>query len=104
VAWALLVELSRRLREADGKIFGIITLDVPGRICRLLIESASPGDGRTIEKPLTHQTIAQMIGASRETVSRAMREFQDNGWISVERRRITLRDLDALKQRSRARL
>jgi CRP/FNR family cyclic AMP-dependent transcriptional regulator len=104
VAWALLVELSRRLREADGKIGGLVLLDVPGRICRLLIDSASPGDGRTIEKPLTHQTIAQMIGASRETVSRAMREFQDSGWISVERRRITLRDLDALKQRSRARL
>ena len=35
----------------------------------------------TIEKPLTHQTIAQMIGASRETVSRAMKDFQDANWV-----------------------
>ena len=37
-----------------------------------------------IEKSLTHQTIAQMIGASRETVSRAMKDFQDAGWITVD--------------------
>jgi len=103
VAWALLVELSRRLREADGKIGGLVLLDVPGRICRLLLDTAAVGDGTNIDRPLTHQTIAQMIGASRETVSRAMREFQDSGWISVERRRISLRDVDALKKRSRAR-
>jgi CRP/FNR family cyclic AMP-dependent transcriptional regulator len=102
VAWALLVELSRRLRLADGKIGGLVLLDVPGRIARLLLDHLADGSV-TIDKPLTHQTIAQMIGASRETVSRAMREFQDLGWISVERRRISLTDLESLKRRARAR-
>src|SRR5208283_1023144 len=37
VAWALLTELSRRLRRADGKIGGLVLLDVPGRIARLLL-------------------------------------------------------------------
>src|SRR5512133_694623 len=74
VAWALLTELSRRLRRADVKIGGLVLLDV-----------ADEAGSNAIERPLTHQTIAQMIGASRETVSRAMKEFQDAGLITVER-------------------
>jgi CRP/FNR family cyclic AMP-dependent transcriptional regulator len=104
VAWALLSELSRRLRVADGKIGGLVLLDVPGRIARLLLDFAAAGESSTIEKPLTHQTIAQMIGASRETVSRAMRDFQDEGWIQVERRRITLSNQEALKNRAQVRV
>jgi len=103
VAWSLLMELSRRLRRADEKIGGLVLLDVPGRIARLLLDMAEEGGGPAIEKALTHQTIAQMIGASRETVSRAMKEFQDSGWISVERRRITLANMPALEQRAQVR-
>jgi CRP-like cAMP-binding protein len=91
------------LRRADGKIGGLVLLDVPGRIARLLLDFAEEAGGGTIDKPLTHQTIAQMIGASRETVSRAMREFQDAGWIGVERRRISVTDRAALLARAQAR-
>ena len=116
VAWALLSELSRRLRRADGKIGGLVLLDVPGRIAQLLLDVAeetgapnattSNGTGphsTAIDKPLTHQMIAQMIGASRETVSRTMREFQDGGLIDVKRRRITIRDRSKLAARAQAR-
>lgn len=104
VAWALLTELSRRLRRADVKIGGLVLLDVPGRIARLLLDLADESSSEQIEKPLTHQTIAQMIGASRETVSRAMKEFQDAGLIRVERRRISIGDRDALEKRSQVRM
>ncbi|HEX3865149.1 MAG TPA: Crp/Fnr family transcriptional regulator, partial [Gemmatimonadaceae bacterium] len=104
IAWSLLTELSRRLRRADDKIGGLVLLDVPGRIARLLLDLAEESGKSTIEKALTHQTIAQMIGASRETVSRAMKEFQDANWVTVERRRITLADRPALEQRAQARL
>ena len=104
VAWALLTELSRRLRAADGKIGGLVLLDVPGRIARLLLDFGEHAAGHLIDKPLTHQTIANMIGASRETVSRTMREFQDMGWVKVERRRIALADLEALRKRSQVRV
>jgi CRP-like cAMP-binding protein len=104
VAWALLGELSRRLRRADEKIGGLVLLDVPGRIARLLLDLADESGGSTIEKRLTHQTIAQMIGASRETVSRAMKDFQEANWVSIERRRITLADRPALEQRAQAKL
>ena len=104
VAWALLTELSRRLRRADVKIGGLVLLDVPGRIARLLLDLANESGTNAIDKPLTHQTIAQMIGASRETVSRAMKEFQDAGLITVERRRIAVGDREALEKRSQVRM
>jgi CRP/FNR family cyclic AMP-dependent transcriptional regulator len=104
VGWALLTELSRRLRRADVKIGGLVLLDVPGRIARLLLDLADETGSATIEKPLTHQTIAQMIGASRETVSRAMKEFQDSGLIKVERRKIAVGNREALEKRSQVRM
>jgi CRP-like cAMP-binding protein len=104
VAWALLTELSRRLRRADQKIGGLVLLDVPGRISRLLLDLSAESESATIEKPLTHQTIAQMIGASRETVSRAMKEFQEEGLIRVERRRIAVANRDALEKRAQIRM
>lgn len=103
VAWSLLTELSRRLRRADGKIGSLVLLDVPGRIARMLLDTADEAGTEHIEKPLTHQTIAHLIGASRETVSRAMREFQDSGWIATDRRRIQLTNRAALQQRAQQR-
>ena len=104
VAWALLQELSKRLRRADEKIGGLVLLDVPGRIARLLLDLAQEGGGPLIDKVLTHQTIAQMIGASRETVSRSMKDFQENGLIRVERRRIAVADQAALEKRAQVRV
>ena len=103
VAWSLLTELSRRLRRADDKIGSLVLLDVPGRIARMLLDAADEGGSEMIDKPLTHQTIAHVIGASRETVSRAMRDFQDSGWVTTERRRIRLTDRAALEKRAQQR-
>lgn len=104
VAWALLVELSRRLRRADEQIARLALLDVDGRIARLVLDAANEGDGVRIEKRLTHQTIAQMIGASRETVSRALRDFQQRGLIDVRQRQIRIVDRPALERLAQIRL
>ena len=96
VAISLLKEISRRLRRADEKIGGLVLLDVPGRIARLLVDLSDQGGTTTIDKPLTHQTIAQMIGSSRETVSRTMRNLVERGIIQVTRKEITLRDRRSL--------
>jgi len=104
VAWAMLIELSRRLRRADEKIGSLVLLDVPGRIARVILDAAEEAGSEEIEKPLTHQTIAHVIGASRETVSRAMREFVEAGWITTEKRRIKITDRPALERRSQQRL
>ena len=104
VAWALLQELSRRLRRADEQIGRLVLLDVDGRIARLLLDAAGESGGTVIEKRLTHQTIAQMIGASRETVSRAMRDFQDRGLIDVQRRQISVANREGLEALARVKV
>ena len=101
VAIALLRELSRRLRRADDQIGSLVLLDVNGRVAELLVRLAEEEGGDRITRKLTHATIAQMIGSSRETVSRTMRELQDRGLIAVTRQDITLTDRAGLQSLSR---
>ena len=65
-------------------------------MARLLLDLADEGGGPKITRRLTHHTIAQMIGSSRETVSRAMRELVERGLIETSRREIAIRDRDGL--------
>jgi CRP/FNR family cyclic AMP-dependent transcriptional regulator len=97
IALALLRELSRRLRRVDEKVGSLVLLDVNGRVAQLLLELADEEGGERITRKLTHHTIAQMIGSSRETVSRTMRELVDKGLIEVSRKDIVIRDRGALE-------
>ncbi len=97
LALALLRELTRRLRRADEKVGSLVLLDVNGRVARLLLDMAEEEGGDRISRRLTHHTIAQMIGSSRETVSRTMRELTDKGFIDVTRKDILLRDRAGLE-------
>ncbi len=97
VALELLRVLVQRLRRADEKIGGLVLLDVNGRVAQLLLNLAEESGGPKITRKLTHHTLAQMIGSSRETVSRAMRELVERGLIDVSRREITIKDHDALR-------
>ena len=67
-------------------------LDVNGRVASLLLRMAEEEGGDRITRRLTHHTIAQMIGSSRETVSRTMRALVDRGVLDVSRRQIVLKD------------
>ena len=85
--------LVKRLREADKKIGSLALMDVYGRVARLLLETAETIDGqKVITKKLTKRDIAKMIGASREMVSRVMKELQTSGRIEVRAGEILLRD------------
>lgn len=98
IAVALLKELTRRLRRADEKVGSLVLLDVHGRVARLLLDMAEEEGGDRIARRLTHHTIAQMIGSSRETVSRTMRDLVEKGHIVVDRKDIVIRDRPALEQ------
>jgi CRP/FNR family cyclic AMP-dependent transcriptional regulator len=77
--------LVKRLREADKKIGSLALMDVYGRVARLLMEMAETVDGqRVVVKKLPKQDIAKMIGASREMVSRVMKDLQTSGHIEVK--------------------
>src|SRR5258708_12411283 len=91
IGLALLKELSRRLRRVDEKVGSLVLLDVNGRVAQLLLELADEEGGERITRRLTHHTIAQMIGSSRETVSRTMRDLVDKGLIHISRKDITIK-------------
>ncbi|HEV8355339.1 MAG TPA: Crp/Fnr family transcriptional regulator [Gemmatimonadales bacterium] len=100
LAISLLRELSRRLRRADDTIASLMLLDVNGRVAHLLLELAREegGDsGTRVTRRLTHAAIGQMVGASRETVSRTMRNLVLRSVIAVTRREISLLDPQALR-------
>jgi CRP/FNR family cyclic AMP-dependent transcriptional regulator len=103
VSLTLLRVLVQRLRRADEKIGSLVLLDVNGRVAQLLLDLGEESGGPRITRKLTHHTIAQMIGSSRETVSRAMRELVERGHIAVSRREITILDHDALRAMTGAR-
>ena len=93
MASALLRGLVKRLREADQKIGSLALMDVYGRVARLLLEMADTVDGhKVVTKRLPKQDIAKMIGASREMVSRVMKDLQKSGYIEVRAGSIFLRD------------
>ena len=85
--------LVQRLREADRKIGSLALMDVYGRVARLLLEMAEDVDGeKVVVNKLSKQDIAKMIGASREMVSRVMKDLQLGGYLEVRGRSIVLRD------------
>ena len=93
MAQAVMRGLVRRLREADRKIGSLALLDVYGRVARLLLDMSEDVNGeKVITKRLPKQDIAKMIGASREMVSRVMKDLQMGGYIEVRGSAIVLRD------------
>ena len=91
--------LVKRLREADQKIGSLALMDVYGRVARLLLQLADDVDGeKVVVKKLSKQDIAKMIGASREMVSRVMKDLELGGYIEVRGRSIVLRENILLAQ------
>jgi CRP/FNR family cyclic AMP-dependent transcriptional regulator len=85
--------LVKRLRQADRKIESLALIDVFGRVARLLLDMAEIRDGRkVVSRHITRQEIARTIGASREMVSRVMRDLQVQGLIEETDGCIWLRD------------
>jgi CRP/FNR family transcriptional regulator, cyclic AMP receptor protein len=99
MSMAVMRGLVRRLREADRKIGSLALLDVYGRVARLLLDMADTVDGeKIVTKRLPKQDIAKMIGASREMVSRVMKDLQMGGYIEMRGSNIVLRDTIVLPE------
>lgn len=85
MAYAVMQGLVRRLRHADQKIGSLALMGVYGRVANVLLEFAtSDGDNRlVIRDKMSRQDIAKMVGASREMVSRVMKDFEEQGFIET---------------------
>src|SRR6187401_3131989 len=93
--------LVKRLREADRKIESLALIDVYGRVARLLIDMAKLIDGKwVVEHAPPKQEIARMIGASREMVSRVVKDLHHKGLIRAEKRKIYVLDRNSMHRRS----
>ncbi len=85
VAQKLMQVLVRRLREADRKIESLALLDVYGRVARVLLDMSVELDGRrVVQKKISKQDMARMVGASREMVSKVMRDLELDAYIVFE--------------------
>lgn len=78
----IMKSLVQRLRHADRKIESLALMDVYGRVARLLLDMAETVNGQqVVVRKISKQDIAKMIGASREMVSRVMKDLQTQGLI-----------------------
>jgi CRP-like cAMP-binding protein len=86
MAYAVMRGLVQRLRHADRKIESLALMDVYGRVARALLEFAvETGDGEMlIREKISRQDIAKMVGASREMVSRVMKDLEERGFIQTQ--------------------
>jgi len=90
IAVGLLRALCHRLRQADSRISALTLLDVPQRVAHVLLELADDNDGTLITQPVTHRFLAQLVGTSRETVSRTMSQLAEDGVIAVTRENVAV--------------
>ena len=95
VALQVMVSLAKRLREAADDLEAVQGLDVMGRLCRALLEMDAGGD--TLQ--LTHQDLADRIGATRESVTRALGSLRKTGLIRTSGHALVLLDPAALRRR-----
>jgi len=91
----ILSYLSRRLREADEQIRSLAMFDIYGRIAQCLLRLGNDqgkriGGNLVIYNRPSFQELANMIGCSRETVSRAMKVLQEDGYVLVDKKEITI--------------
>ena len=86
MAYAVMRGLVQRLRHADRKIESLALMDVYGRVARALLEFASqtPEGELLIRERISRQDIAKMVGASREMVSRVMKDLEERGFIETQ--------------------
>ncbi|MDR0275768.1 MAG: Crp/Fnr family transcriptional regulator [Burkholderiaceae bacterium] len=86
LAYVVMRGLVQRLRQADRKIETLALLDVYGRVARVLLDAAekAPDGVLMIREKISHRDISQMVGASREMVSRVMKGLQERGLIEIQ--------------------
>ena len=82
------------------------SLPIPGRVAKALLDLANRfgrpvEDGIMVAHDLTQEELAQLVGASRETVNKALADFATRAWIKLEARAVLLLDVERLKRRAR---
>ena len=106
IAEQLLRVLARRLRRTNDSVADLIFTDVPGRVAKALLQMADrfgsrEGEGLRVKHDLTQEELAQLVGASRETVNKALADFVHRGWIQLQGKSVVVLDEERLRRRAR---
>jgi CRP-like cAMP-binding protein len=106
VSLQLLGRLAQRLRKANDVLSDLVFADVPGRVAKAIIElgerfGTKKDDGLHVNHELTQEELAQLVGASRETVNKALADFASRGWVKLEPRAVIILDYERLVKRGR---
>jgi CRP/FNR family transcriptional regulator/CRP/FNR family cyclic AMP-dependent transcriptional regulator len=101
-AMHVLQSMARHIRRLNSQLSDIFFLDLPGRLARTLLRLADEHgrpveDGILIDLALTQTDLAEMTGATRVSINKALGRFRRAGWVRVKGRRFTILDWDALE-------
>ncbi|AZA14563.1 CRP-like cAMP-activated global transcriptional regulator GlxR [Corynebacterium choanae] len=102
----LLRVLARRLRRTNAALADLIFTDVPGRVAKTLLQLANRFGSQEngvlrVNHDLTQEEIAQLVGASRETVNKALATFAHRNWIRLDGKSVVICDTEHLAKRAR---
>ncbi len=105
-AQQLLRVLARRLRRTNDALAGYLFTDVPGRVAKTLLELARrfgtrESDALRVTHDLTQTELAQLVGAGREAVNRALSTFNQRGWVQLEGKSVLITNPERLAHRAR---
>ncbi|CAB5240481.1 unannotated protein [freshwater metagenome] len=106
VALQLLARLSQRLRRTNEAVGDLVFSDVPGRVAKALIDLGDrfgkvTDEGLLVHHDLTQEELAQLVGASRETVNKALADFAGRNWLKLDGRSVLITDVERLGKRGK---
>lgn len=106
VSLQLLARLAQRLRRTNEAVGDLVFSDVPGRVAKALIDlgerfGKQTPEGLFVQHELTQEELAQLVGASRETVNKALADFAGRGWLRLDGRAVLITDLERLTKRGK---
>jgi CRP/FNR family transcriptional regulator, cyclic AMP receptor protein len=106
IAERLLHVIARRLRRTEHMLADLIFTDVPGRVAKALLQLAQrfgslENGNLRVTHDLTQEELAQLVGASRETVNKALADFAARGWLRLEGKSVVILERDRLTRRAR---
>ncbi len=100
VALRFMEAMARRLQAAESQLEEIAFHSLPARLASLLLRLAGEQSSGTQVQGYTHQDLAEMLGTYRETATQTLNQFKTRGWVQIERKRIHLLDLPALRRQT----
>ena len=106
IAIQLLRVVARRLRRTNTMLADLIFVDVPGRVAKQLLQLAQrfgsiEGGQLRVTHDLTQEELAQLVGASRETVNKALADFASRAWLRLDGKSVIILDPERLARRAR---